>query len=92
MLIFRYWSHEDTSEWLISINNYIHYQQISSLKQTEFINLIVDETTDLSVKQIIGICLRYVEKENEIIKEEIFKLESIHDQSGEGKLNFYNNL
>ncbi|CAF1531987.1 unnamed protein product, partial [Rotaria sordida] len=80
----RYWSHEATSEWLISINNYINHQQISSLKKTEFINLIIDETKDVSVKSMVCICLRYIEKENGMIKEEIFKLESIHDQSGEG--------
>lgn len=58
----RYWSHEATSEWLLSINNYINHQQIASLKKAEFINLIIDETTDISVKQIICICLRYVEQ------------------------------
>jgi hypothetical protein len=92
MFIYRYWSHEATSEWLISINNYINHQQISSLQQTEFINLIIDETQDVSVKQMVCICLRYVEKESGVIKEEIFKLESIHDKSGEGKLNLPNDL
>lgn len=70
------------------MNNYVNRQQTASLKQTEFINLIVDETTDISVKQMICICLRYVEKEGGVIREEIFRLESIRDQSGEGKLDF----
>jgi hypothetical protein len=91
MYIYRYWSHEATSEWLISIESYINHRQISSLKQTEFINLIIDETQDISVKQMICICLRYVEKEGGVIKEEVFKLGSIHDQSGEGKLKLCNN-
>jgi hypothetical protein len=82
----RYWSHEATSEWLVSINNYINHYQFASLKQTDFINLIIDETTDISVKQMICICLRYVEKESGVIKEEVFKLDSIHDASGEGNL------
>ncbi len=82
----RYWSHEATFEWLISINKYINHQQIASLKQTDFINLILDETTDISVKKMICICLRYVEKESGVIKEEVFKLGRIHDASGEGNL------
>ena len=73
------------------MNNYINRQQTSSLKQTEFINLIVDETTDISVKQMICICLRYVEKESGMIREEIFKLESIRDQTDEGKLDLTTN-
>jgi hypothetical protein len=85
MLIFRYWSHKATSEWLISIDNYINRRQISSLKQTEFSNLIIDETTDISVKQMLCICLRYVEKEDGVIKE-VFKLGPIYDQSGEDYL------
>ncbi|CAF1640730.1 unnamed protein product, partial [Adineta ricciae] len=92
----RYWSHEATSEWLISISNYINHQQISSLKKTDFINLIIDETKDISVKQMICICLRYVEQDRGVIKEEIFKLEPIHDVSGEGIFRvveeFINNL
>jgi hypothetical protein len=86
MSIYRYWSHEATSEWLFSINNYINHQQKVSLRQTEFINLIVDETSDISIKQMICICLRYVEKESGIIKEEVFKLGPIHYVSGEGKI------
>ncbi|CAF4546828.1 unnamed protein product [Rotaria sp. Silwood2] len=74
-------SHEATSEWLISVNNYINHQQISSLKQTAFINLIIDETTDITVKKMIYICLRYVEKNTGVIKEEIFKLGPIRDAS-----------
>ncbi|CAF1455821.1 unnamed protein product [Rotaria magnacalcarata] len=92
----KYWSHEATSEWLISINNYTNLQQISSLKRTEFINLIIDETTDITVKKMICICLRYVEKDTGMIKEEIFKLGPIRDTSGEGIFyvveDFINNL
>ncbi|CAF1528067.1 unnamed protein product [Adineta steineri] len=92
----RYWSREATSELLISINNYINHQQISSLKKTDFINLIINETKDISVKQMICICLRYVEKDSGAIKEETFKLAPVHDVSGEGIFyvveEFINNL
>ena len=63
----------------------MNHQQIASLKQTEFINLIIDETRDISIKQMICICLRYVEKESGTIKEEVFKLGPVSDESGEGK-------
>ncbi len=63
----------------------MNHQQLASLKQTEFINLIIDETRDISIKQMICICLRYVEKESGVIKEEVFKLGPIHDETGEGK-------
>ncbi len=63
----------------------MNHQQLASLKQTEFINLIIDETRDISIKQMICICLRYVEKESGAIKEEVFKLGPIHDETGEGK-------
>ena len=80
-----YWSNESIAEWLLSIDNLITHQQLSSLKQAEFINLIIDETRDISVQQMICICLRYVEKNTGQIKEEIFKLRPILDESGEGK-------
>ena len=87
--LLSYWSNESIAEWLLSVDNLITHQQLSSLKQTEFINLIIDETRDISVQQMICICLRYVEKNTGQIREEIFKLFPILDESGEGKTTRY---
>jgi len=73
------------AEWLLSINNYIDHLQISSIKKTRYINLIMDETRDISVKQMISLCLRYVEEDTGKIREEIFMFKPILNESGEGK-------
>jgi hypothetical protein len=59
-------------------------KQIFSIKQAQYVNLIIDETQDISVKQMICICLRYVEQDSGEIKEDLFKLAPILDTSGEG--------
>ena len=80
----RYWSYEATSEWLLSIKKFIDNKQMSSIKQAQYINLIIDETQNISVKQMISICLRYVEQETGVNREELFKLGPILDTIGEG--------
>ena len=57
-----------------------------SLRKTDFINLIIDETTDISTKQMLCICLRYVENDCGTVREEIFKLGPISDTTGESKI------
>jgi len=81
---FRYWGNEAVSEWLLSINSYIYQQQLASIRKTDFITIIVDETQDISVQKMVSICLRYVEKDTGVIQEQLFKIESIKNTSGEG--------
>ncbi|CAF5019738.1 unnamed protein product [Rotaria sp. Silwood1] len=80
----RYWGHEAISEWLLSINSYIHQQQMQSIRKSNYINLIVDETQDISIQKMVSICLRYVEQDTGTIKEQIFRMDSIFDTTGEG--------
>ncbi|CAF2996418.1 unnamed protein product [Rotaria sp. Silwood2] len=80
----KYWGKEAISEWLLSINAYIYQQQLASIRKTDFINLIVDETQDISVRKMVSICLRYIEKDTGTIQEQLFKIKPITDTSGEG--------
>ncbi|CAF4518707.1 unnamed protein product [Rotaria sp. Silwood2] len=80
----KYWGKEAISEWLLSIHSYIYQQQISSIKKTDFINIIVDETQDISIRKMVSICLRYVEKDTGTIQEQLFKVEPTLDTTGEG--------
>ncbi|CAF1062015.1 unnamed protein product [Didymodactylos carnosus] len=80
----RYWSNEVIHEWVLSIDSYIYQQQLKSVRKAHYLNVIVDETRDISVQQMIAICLRYVEENTGTIKEELFKMEPITDESGEG--------
>ncbi|CAF1244483.1 unnamed protein product [Rotaria sp. Silwood1] len=43
----------------------------------------MDETTDITTKQILCLCLRYVEEDTGHIREEVFMLKPIVDQSGQ---------
>lgn len=85
-LRFRYWGHEAIAEWLLSINSYIHMEQMQSIRKTNYINLIVDETQDISIQKMVSICLRYVEQDTGTIKEQIFRMEPISDTTGEGMI------
>jgi hypothetical protein len=85
VLHFRYWGHEAISEWLLSIDSYMHQLQMRSIRKSNYINIIVDETQDISVQKMVSICLRYVEQDTGTIKEEIFRMEPISDTTGEGK-------
>ncbi len=82
---FRYWSWEAIAEWLISINKYLHHLQTASVKKTRYMNLIMDETRDIITKQMICLCLRYVEEDTGKICEQLFMLKPITDTTGEGK-------
>ena len=82
--LFRYWSNEAISEWFLSINGYIYQQEITSIRKTDFINLIVDETQDATVRKMLSICLRYAEKDTGTIREQLFKIEPVTDTFGEG--------
>ncbi|CAF3258021.1 unnamed protein product [Rotaria sp. Silwood2] len=44
----RYWSWKAIAEWLSNINKYLHHLQPSSIRKTRYINLIVDETQNIS--------------------------------------------
>ena len=81
---FRYWSWEAIAEWLLSISKYLHQLQTSSVRKTRYINLIMDETRDITTKQMLCLCLRYVEEDTGKIREELFMLKPIIDSSGEG--------
>ncbi|CAF1504537.1 unnamed protein product [Rotaria sordida] len=80
----RYWGHEAISEWLLSINSYIQQQQMQSIRKSNYINIIVDETQDISIQKMVSICLRYVEQDTGTIEEELFKIKPIFDTTGEG--------
>lgn len=45
----------------------------------------MDETCDITAKQMICLCLRYVEEDTGRIIEELFMIKPITDTSGEGK-------
>jgi hypothetical protein len=45
----------------------------------------MDETRDITVKQMLCLCLRYVEEDTGRICEHIFMMTPINDTSGEGK-------
>ena len=67
------------------MNKYLHHLHISSLKKARYINLIMDETRDITTKQMLCLCLRYVETDSGQIREQLFMLKPILDCSGEGK-------
>jgi len=48
----------------------------------------MDETRDITTKQMLCLCLRYVEEDTGQIREEIFMLKPINDTSGEGKQSY----
>ena len=45
----------------------------------------MDETRDITVKDMLCLCLRYVEEDTGQIHEDIFMLKPINNTSGEGK-------
>jgi hypothetical protein len=85
LFVFRYWGWEAIGEWLKSINKYMYNLQISSLRKARYINLIMDETRDITTKEMLCLCLRYVEEDTGRIQEQVFMLKPIMNQSGEGK-------
>lgn len=58
---------------------------MNSLKQTELINLIIDKTGNISIKQIICFGLKYVEKDSAVIKGDVFKIRPDGDESGKSE-------
>ncbi len=82
---FRYWSWEAIAEWLQSINKYLNHLQTTSIRKTRYINLIMDETRDITTKQMLCLCLRYVEEDTGQIREELFMIKPITDTAGESK-------
>ncbi len=66
---------------------YTYQQKLVSIRKTDFISLIVDETQDISVHKMVSICLRYVGKDTGTIQEQIFKIEPITDTPVKGIAN-----
>ncbi|CAF1541740.1 unnamed protein product [Adineta ricciae] len=66
------------------IVDWFKISNISSIKKARFINLIMDETRDITVKQMFCLCLRYVEDDTGQIHEDTFTLKQINDTSGKG--------
>ena len=55
------------------------------MKKARYINLIMDETRDITTKQMLCLCLRYVEADSGQIREQLFMVKPIINSSGEGK-------
>ncbi|CAF4934312.1 unnamed protein product, partial [Rotaria sp. Silwood1] len=83
----RYWSWEAIAEWLQSIDKYVHHLQTPSIRKTRYINIIMDETRDITANEMLCLCLRYVEEDSGNIREEVFMFKPVIDGSGQGVFN-----
>ncbi|CAF1164600.1 unnamed protein product [Didymodactylos carnosus] len=85
----RYWSGESRAEWLLSVKSYLWKKQLNELKNTNFLTVMLDETTGINNLKQLVICLRFFNTATSSIVEQIFRLTPIESQTGE---NLYNKL
>lgn len=60
---------------------------VSNIKKAKYFTLIADETTDISTKQQLSICIRYYDNVSFKIKEDFVKIVDIVDLTGNGITN-----
>ncbi|KAK4882729.1 hypothetical protein RN001_006048 [Aquatica leii] len=56
---------------------------INKIKESKFFTIMADETTDLSVKEQLNICIRYFKTKEYKIKEDFIKFVDVVDLTGE---------
>lgn len=62
-------------------------EELSSILQEKRFSVIIDETTDLSVKKCLAILVRYTDVSNKTVRDRLLALAEVSDLTAEGILN-----